>query len=76
MKSQIVIIINIKFHNREGSTIEAGNDAHQIRGEFGSRSEGVTVGMGGSGGLELKRGARSMGDGDGSTSKKCTKGIK
>ena len=69
------IIINIKSYNRKGSTTGAGNDVHQMKEEFGSRPEGVTVGMGGSGGLELERGARGMVGDHESTSKICAKGI-
>ena len=46
-----------------------------MKEEFGSRSEGVTVRMGGSGGLELERGARGMVGDHESTSKICAKGI-
>ena len=73
LKSQIVIIINMKSYYREGSTTGAGNDAHQMKEEFGS--EGVPIGMGGSSGFGLDRGARGMVGGHESTSKTCAKGI-
>ena len=76
MQSQIAIIINIKFYNGEGTTIGAGNDAHQIGGEFGSRSEGVTVAMGDSRGLKLELGAKGSEGGYESTSRNFAKGIK
>ena len=73
MYNIIVIIINIKFYNRKGTTTRAGNDVHQMKEE--SKSEGVTVGMGGSGGLGLERGPSGMVGGPESTSKVCAKGI-
>ena len=63
----------MKSYNRAGSTTGAGNHAHQMKEEFGS--EGVPIGMGGSSGLGLDRGARGMVGGHESTSKICAKGI-